>query len=93
MALDGFSSQTARDLGRRASGLRIALGAIFVAVLLEMALLLRVVAASRARFPVDAEDDDAARRIAPARWLGVLIALLVALLGFALLAAFLVRLA
>ncbi len=92
VALDGFSSKSARDHTRRASGLRIALGAILVAVLLEVALLLRAAAASRARFPLEG-DDDAARSVSPARWWGVVVAVLVALLGFALLAAFVVRLA
>jgi hypothetical protein len=90
-ALDGFSAQHARDAQQRAYGLAVALGAIAVAMLLETVLLLRVARAARMRLRVamhgagDAGDTRGER----ARKVGI--ALLVALLGFALLAAFLVR--
>ena len=100
VALDGFARKAARDSQRRASGLRVAIGAIGVAALLETLLLLRAVRRSRASLretiaaaaPVGADvpggalDDVWTGRAAT---LGI--ALLVALLGFALLAAFIAR--
>jgi hypothetical protein len=95
VALDGFSMQHARDAERRRSGLRLALGAIAVAVLLETLLLLRSAAAARARLRDVAFGDEGAGAL-PAivgrRWT-IGIALLVAALGFLLLAAFLGRVA
>ena len=98
-ALDGFAMQRAREAERRARGLEIALGAILVAVLLEAVLLLRAAALARARLRTLAEAHEAVveANAAPPRLAGrawtVAIALLVALLGFALLAAFLLRVA
>jgi hypothetical protein len=84
LALDGFVAQRAQSADRRRRGLAVALAGVAIAVLLEGALLLRAAAAARAAVqsavPVEAR-----------RW-GVVVALLVGLLGFALLAAFLVRL-
>jgi hypothetical protein len=96
VALDGFSMQHARDGARRAAGLRLALGAIGVAVLLETLLLLRVAAAARARLRQAASGEDEPSPNATAlvgRPWTVGIALLVAMLGFLLLAAFLSRVA
>ncbi|HEX8792871.1 MAG TPA: hypothetical protein VF765_18120 [Polyangiaceae bacterium] len=91
-ALDGFAFQRARDAHRRAQGLSIALGAIAVAVILEVVLLLRIVAASRARLRAASREDDAREALRTARVWGIVVSLLVAMLGFALLGAFLVRL-
>jgi len=91
-AIDGFAMQHAHDARRRARGLAVALGAIFVAVLLETVLLLRTAAAARARVAEDASVAGGAAVGAGRGW-SVAVALLVALLGFGLLAAFLVRLA
>jgi hypothetical protein len=82
LALDGFATQRLGDAERRGRGLAVALGGVAAAVLLEGALLLRAAAGGRLHggVPID-------RR----RWT-VAVALLTGLLGFALLAAFLVRL-
>jgi hypothetical protein len=85
VALDGFAAQHARDGERRALGLAVAVSAIVVASLLEVVLLLRAAASANARLLADAG------RKPDARAWRVAVALLVALLGFALLAAFLVR--
>jgi hypothetical protein len=91
-ALDGFAFQRARDAHRRARGLSIALGAIAIAVILEVLLLLRIVAAARARLRAASAETDAGIALRPSRVWGIVVSLLVAMLGFALLGAFLVRL-
>jgi hypothetical protein len=73
--LDGVTAQRALAAGKRARGLAVALGAIFVAALLEAALLARSSARARGRIG------------------SLVVATLVALLGFALLASFLARVA
>ncbi|HXN33935.1 MAG TPA: hypothetical protein VN894_18825 [Polyangiaceae bacterium] len=89
-ALDGFSAQHALDGQRRARGLGVALGAIVTALLLETVLLLRAARRSDSLREATTENGDPPG--AKARRAGTVgIALLVALLGFALLAAFLVR--
>jgi hypothetical protein len=95
VALDGFVAQHARDAGRRAAGLSVALGALLVAVLLETVLVLR---ASRPTAPAAAtasalldEGPAPARTKRLMRATAVTVSLSVALLGFALLAAFLIR--
>jgi hypothetical protein len=90
-ALDGLATQHTRDAERRARGLALALGGILLAVLLEAMLLLRAAAASRARLrEATVEAGEGANRMA-GRASAVGVALLVALMGFALLAAFLAR--
>jgi hypothetical protein len=86
IALDGFAAQRARDGARRSRGLGVALGGVAAAVLLEVAILLRAAAASGAA--VTAEGGIPVER----RGFRIAVALLTGLLGFALLAAFLVRL-
>jgi hypothetical protein len=90
-ALDGFVARHARDGHRRELGLAVALAAIVVAMLLEAALLLRAArtAHERLREATAHEKDTLNARVG--RVGGVAVALLVALLGFALIAAFLVR--
>jgi hypothetical protein len=90
-ALDGLVMQHARDAQKRAHGLTIGLAAIFVAVLLETVLLLRAAASSRARLRAAAQEEGAPQAQLVGRAGTVALALLVALLGFALLAAFLAR--
>jgi hypothetical protein len=92
-AIDGFSMQHAHNGNRRARGLAVALSALFVALLLDAAILLRAALSRRARLALDASDPEAALAMGAGRGLGAAVALLVALLGFVLLAAFLVRLA
>jgi hypothetical protein len=97
IALDGFSAQRARDARKRAEGLALALGAIAIAMLLEAILLLRAAHAARVQLraatsvegAVLGREEGRAARFGPAGVVSV--AILVALLGFALLAAFLVR--
>jgi hypothetical protein len=84
-ALDGFDAQRARSARRRSHGLALALGAVGLAVLLEAALILRSAASARI-------DLGTARPAERQRW-SVAVAVLAGLLGFALLAAFLARLA
>ena len=88
-ALDGSSMQQARDRARRSRGLAVAVGAVVLAALLELMLLLRAAAASRQRLRAEVDPDGAPSALARAWSVGA--ALLVALLGFALLAAFLTR--
>jgi hypothetical protein len=80
----------------KATGLRIALGGLLAAALLEAAILLRGAARARVRLSEEGEEgegdgDRAARGMATARVWTVVVTVLVALLGFALLAAFLFR--
>jgi hypothetical protein len=91
-ALDGFAFQRDRDARRRAHGLTIALGAIAIAVVLEVLLLLRTATASRARLRAASAESDAGDALRTGRVWGIVVSLLVAMLGFALLGAFLVRL-
>jgi hypothetical protein len=90
-ALDGIAMQHANDAQKRARGVAIGLVAILVAVLLETVLLLRAAASSRARLRAAVSEEGAP----PGRLVGragtIALALLVALMGFALLAAFLAR--
>ena len=90
-ALDGFDVQHARDRDKRARGLGLAVGAIVVAALLETILLLRAAGASRARLRALADTDATPQPLRAGRVVGVAVALLVALLGFVLLAAFVAR--
>jgi hypothetical protein len=90
-ALDGFDLQHARDRDKHARGLGLAVGAIVVAALLETILLLRAAAASRARLRALADTGETPQPLRTGRIVGVVVALLVALLGFVLLAAFVAR--
>jgi hypothetical protein len=96
-ALDGVAMQRAHDAARRRRGLAIALGAILVAALLEGLLLLKASRSARAslRDALDGEGEGSEGAGGPGRGVGrawtVAIALLVAMMGFALMAAFLAR--
>jgi hypothetical protein len=96
-ALEGFSDRHAGDERRRARGVRLALAAIAVAAALETLLLLRAAAAARAGLrAVAGPDEDGDERVVVRALVGrawtVGIAILVAVLGFVLLAAFVGRL-
>lgn len=79
IALDGFVQAHARDAARRGHGLAIAVGAVLTAMALETALLLRA-----------ALTPPAGGAGARSAW-AVAVGVLVAVLGFLLLAAFLLR--
>jgi hypothetical protein len=97
VALDGAVARRERDARQRARGLAVAVGAVLAAALLELVLLLRSAAVARtaalAGLPVPANGAGDAPRACPGggAW-NVAVAVLVGLLGFALLAAFLTRL-
>lgn len=90
IALDGTAAERAHARMRRSRGVAIAVGALGVAALLELALLLRAAAQSRARLRLPFEPSDARPSALALSWT-VAVALLVALLGFVLLAAFVER--
>src|SRR5580658_2948708 len=91
VALDGFVEPRSRDRQARATGLHIALVGLLVAALLEGALLLRGAARARVRLREETSDERAPPGLAASRAWTVMVTVLVALLGFALLAAFLFR--
>jgi hypothetical protein len=90
-AVEGFSQLHLAERMRRGRGMSLALTAIGAGMVLEVLLLLRAASATRARLRVtpDGEDESLPVRAHPA-WT-VAIALLVAVLGFLLLAAFVAR--
>jgi hypothetical protein len=90
-ALEGFSAQHARNARRRSCGLAIALGAIAIAMFLETILLLRAAHAARMRLREATSEEREALGAGVGRAGNVGIALFVALLGLALLGAFLER--
>jgi hypothetical protein len=87
-ALEGFTAQHARDAAKGARGLALALWAILVAVVLELVLLLKASATSRAR--LRAAESAGTGRLVGRGW-SVALAVLVAMMGLALMAAFLAR--
>jgi hypothetical protein len=86
MALDGAAAKRTTAAHARNRGLAIALAALFIASLLEATLLARVGRAARVAFAGADEPPPSGSRMSS--WL---VATCVALLGFALLAAFLTR--
>jgi hypothetical protein len=91
IALEGFSAQHARDARKRSGGLAVALGAIAIAMVLETILLLRAARAARMRLREATSEEREALGAGVGRTGNVAIALFIALLGLALLGAFLVR--
>ena len=92
--LDGFAAPHARRAQRRARAMALSLGAIAIAMVLETVLLLRTARQARMRLDAAAREEELVGELANERAeragkLGV--ALLVAMLGFVLLAAFLAR--
>jgi len=92
-AVEGFSMHRAGDARRRARGLAIGVGALLIAALLETVLLMRTAATARARLAAAPDAPEGAATAEASRRWSVAVTLLVMLLGFALLGAFLVRLA
>jgi hypothetical protein len=92
-AIEGFSSQGARNDRRRARGIAVGLAALGVAVLLEAVLLLRTAATTRAHLAIHGGAVEGTAAAGLGRGWGLTVTLLVVLLGFALLGAFLARLA
>jgi len=90
-ALDGFNHLHAVDRGRRAIGLRIALFGLLAAALLEATLLLQGAARARVRWGIDGGAQVPAGGLSVSRLWTVAVTVLVALLGFALIAAVLFR--
>ncbi|HEY4014024.1 MAG TPA: hypothetical protein VGM06_11850 [Polyangiaceae bacterium] len=88
-ALEGLAQRRSRDARRRGAGLGIGLGAIAAAVLLEILLLARASMRGRAKLRADALG--AATVEGPGRAWDLAVGVLVALLGFGLLAALLAR--
>ncbi len=88
-AIEGLAARRAKDVRKRVIGLSLALGAILAAVVLETILLLRSAHAGRAR--LRAVTSGQGEPVSVERGGNVVVALLVALLGFALLAALLIR--
>jgi hypothetical protein len=92
VAVDGFGWKRERDAAQRARGVLIAGGAIVLAVLLETVLLLRMAAMARAQLKAAERSEEAGgSRLVVKGW-NVAAAILLAMMGFALLGAFLVRL-
>jgi hypothetical protein len=94
MLLDGFAAQHARRSLKRARSMALSLGAIGIAMVLETVLLVRTARRARMRLHAVASAEELGgalvdERSARAGKLGI--ALLVAMLGFLLLAAFLAR--
>ena len=90
-ALNGFDALRAVDRGRRSTGLRIALSGLLAAALLEATLLLQGAARARVRWGIEGGAPTPARGFAVSRLWTVAVTVLVALLGFALIAAVLFR--
>lgn len=90
VALDGSRSNLAMARARRGRGVAVAVGGVALAALLELLLLLRVAARSRARIGLGAEPSVRGRTLLVTGF-AVGVALLVALLGFAMLAVFVER--
>jgi hypothetical protein len=95
IAIEGFAVRHEVDRRRAAAGLSVALGAIAVAVVLEATLLLRAWHSARARLRSASWSEGASESeretVQTERAWNVVVALLVALLGFGLLAALLIR--
>ncbi len=91
-AVDGFADHRVRDAAARARGMAIAMTALVAALVLETLLLLRAAAVSRARLRAAEHTEEAGDARLVGRGWSVAIGLLLGVLGFALLGAFLARL-
>ena len=89
LVLDGFSGPRALDRSRRSRGLWLAIGAIVIGALLETTLLARTIAAARGRLRAIEQAEAHVRLSVGDRATTIGVALLIAMLGFVLLAAFL----
>jgi hypothetical protein len=92
VAVDGFGWKRARDAAQRARGVLLAGGAIVLAILLETVLLLRMAAMARAELEAAERSEEAGGSHLVGKGWNVAAAILLAMMGFALLGAFLVRL-
>jgi hypothetical protein len=92
-AVDGFAFQRQRDALARARGMGIAMGAIFLAIVLETVLLLRASVIARAHLKAAERTEEAGDARLVGRGWSVAVWVLLGMLGFALLGAFLMRLA
>jgi len=92
VAVDGFVYKRQRDAMQRARGVAIAGGAILLAILLETVLLLRMAALARAELKAAERTDEAGGSHLVGKGWNVVAGVLLAMMGFALLGAFLVRL-
>jgi hypothetical protein len=90
IALEGISRHATQDAARRSLGLAIALIAILVAAALEAVLIARAAVRARAHLRAAAEAEHSDAPVVE-RGVGALVAVLVAMLGFALFAAFVAR--
>jgi hypothetical protein len=88
--LDGFSEKNRKLRDKRLRGMTIAWGSILVAMALESLLILRAAARGRRRRP-SPEGESHEEVLAMSRPLEGVVAVLVALLGFAVIAAFVLR--
>jgi hypothetical protein len=93
VALDGFAYQKQRDALARARGMAIAMSAICLAIVLEAVLLLRASVMARARLKAKQESEEGGGAKLVGRGWSVAVGVLLGMLGFALLGAFLMRLA
>jgi hypothetical protein len=94
MAIDGFANLQRKRSTDHAKGLAIAAASIAIAAVLEALLLIETARRARARALAirDASSVVASEHGRPHRWWSAAIAILIGLLGFVLLEAFLVRL-
>lgn len=92
VAVDGFVYKRARDAAQRTRGVLIAGSAIVLAILLETVLLLRMAAIARAGLKAAERSDEAGGSQLVGKGWNVVAGILLAMMGFALLGAFLVRL-
>jgi hypothetical protein len=90
VALEGFSERHKRESAKQSKGVAIALVAIVSGAILEALLLVRAATRSRARLRA-VENAEGAEADIVARGWGALMVVLVAMMGFALLAAFVAR--
>ncbi len=92
VAVDGFQYKKDRDAMQRARGLTIAMLGLLIAILLEAVLVLRGAALARAELKAaEKSAEGGGARLAGRGW-NVAVGLLLALMGFALIGTFLVRL-
>jgi hypothetical protein len=93
LALDGFVYRHQRDALQRARGVLIAIVALLLAIGLEAVLILRAAALARKRVKAAEASAEGGNAPLQAHGWNVAVGVLLAMLGFALLGAFLVRLA
>jgi hypothetical protein len=88
LALEGFAARSARAAANRARGMQIAIGSVVIAAAAEVLLIVLGVREARRRMRAETELAAAREKSMPLR---IVVGLLVALLGFGLLAALILR--